>query len=175
MQEERAKLRKVHAEPITPSSLPMLPKEEMVPNKHMRNLVELPLRSAHTLVAIGYIEHYGQQKLVVKLENGILCQAGDNLEEQKEQLLDRCSIIITKIRVNNSTKRKFAVLKSYNAGIGLAYWTMKKYRCCLRTRYVKQSKSWTLSLWSIKDRNANLYSQKTEQCTKSNDPSWKIQ
>ena len=47
---------------------------------------ELPLCSTHTVVAIGHIEHYGQEKLVVKLDDGILYQAGDNIEQQKEQL-----------------------------------------------------------------------------------------
>lgn len=42
------------------------------PNKHThrRNLTPLPPEFA-ALVKISYIEHYGQQKLVDKLENGI--------------------------------------------------------------------------------------------------------
>ncbi|CAB4013170.1 Hypothetical predicted protein [Paramuricea clavata] len=110
IREQTAMLTKMQAEPKTASkALPILTREEMVPYKHMRNLAELSLGSTHTLVAIGYIEHYGQEKLVVKLSYGILYQAGDNLEGQKEQLLDDCRVIITKIRVNHSTKRKFAV------------------------------------------------------------------
>jgi hypothetical protein len=50
----------------------------------MRNVAELPLASTNTLVAIGYIEHYGQEKLVIKLADGILYQAGDNLEEHEK-------------------------------------------------------------------------------------------
>ena len=112
LQEQTAKLKKMHAEPTMPSkALPILTREEMVPYKHMRNLAELPLRSIHTVIAIGDIEHYGQKKLVVKLDDGINYKAGDHLEEQKEHVVDGCRIIITKILANNSTRRKFAVCK----------------------------------------------------------------
>ena len=74
------------------------------------------VRPIPSYVAIGHIEHYGQQKLVVKLDDGILYQAGDNLEQQKEQLKNGCNIIINKIRVNNSTKRKFSICKIVQRG-----------------------------------------------------------
>jgi hypothetical protein len=61
-------------------------------------------------MAMGYIEHFGEQKLVVKLENGVLYQAGNNLEEQKEQFTARCKIIVSKTKLS-STKKKFAVCK----------------------------------------------------------------
>lgn len=86
----------------------------MVPYKHMRNLAELPL---HTFTAIGYIDHYGSEKLAAKLGDGILHQAGDNLEQQKEQLGNGCKIIIHKVRVNNSTNKKFAICKLYKEQI----------------------------------------------------------
>ena len=70
----------------------------------------------HTVVAVGHIEHYGQQKLVVKLGDGILYHAGESLEQQKEQLKNGCNIIINKVRVNNSTKRKFAICKIVQRG-----------------------------------------------------------
>ena len=54
---------------ISVESPPFLAREKMVPYKHMQNLAELPLGSTHTVTAIGYIDHYGQQKL-----HG--CQAG---------------------------------------------------------------------------------------------------
>ena len=89
----------------------VLAREEMVPYKHMRNLAELPLGSSHTVMAVGYIDHYGREKLVVKLDDGILYQAGGNLEQQKEKLRNGCKIIIIRVRVNNSAKRKFAICK----------------------------------------------------------------
>ena len=41
----------------------------------------LPLGSTHTVTAIGYIDHCGQEKLVVKLDDGILYHAEDNLKQ----------------------------------------------------------------------------------------------
>ena len=87
----------------------------MVPYKHIRNLTKLPLGSMHTLVAIGYIEHYVQEKLVVKLDDGALYQAGDHLEEQKEQLTAECEIIISKTKLS-STRKKFAICKVVQRG-----------------------------------------------------------
>ena len=75
----------------------------------------MPVGSTHTVAAIGYIEHYGQQKLAVKLQDGIVYQAGENLEGQKEQLMDGC-----KIRINNTklsaTRKKFADCKVVQRG-----------------------------------------------------------
>ena len=115
IQEEKLKMACVDST-ISAESPPFLVREEMVPYKHMQNLADLPLASTHTIVAVGHIEHYGQQKLVVKLDDGILYQAGDNLEQQKEQLKNGCNIIINKVRVNNSTKRKFAICKIVQRG-----------------------------------------------------------
>ena len=111
MRDEEAKLRLLVTHSMTSSNAPpLLTREEMVPYKHMQNLAELPFGSIHTVVGIGYIEHYGQERLVVKLDNGrIYGQAGENLEQQKEQLMDGCKIVINKVRVNNSTKRKFTI------------------------------------------------------------------
>ena len=115
IQEEKSKMACVDST-MPVDSPPVLAREEMVPYKHMQNLAELPLGSTHTVVAVGHIEHYGQQKLVVKLGDGILYQAGENLEQQKEQLKNGCNIIINKARVNNSTKRKFAICKIVERG-----------------------------------------------------------
>ena len=82
MREEKSKM--TSADSTIPVESPPVPtREEMVPYKHMRNLAELPLGSTHTVTAIGYIDHYGQQKLVIKLEDGISYQAGEHLERQK--------------------------------------------------------------------------------------------
>lgn len=96
--------------------LPQLAREEMVPYKHCKNLAELPLGSIYTVVAIGYSEHYGQQKLVVKLDDGSLYQAGPHVEENKEQLADGWRLVIHKVRLNISTRRKFAVCKIVQRG-----------------------------------------------------------
>lgn len=91
IQDEEAKLRQLVAHTMSPSKvLPLLSREEMLPYKHMQNLEEPPLGSTHIVVGIGHIEHYGQEKLVVKLNNSTIYQTRDNLEQQKEQLMDGC-------------------------------------------------------------------------------------
>ena len=87
----------------------------MVPYKYMRNLVELPISSTHTVTAIGYIEHYGQEKFVVKLDDGVIYRGGDDLEEHKEQLTGGCKILISKTRLS-STRKKFAICKIRQRG-----------------------------------------------------------
>ena len=114
IQEEKSKMASAHLT-MPVESPPVLTREEMVPYKHMRNLAELPLGSTHTVTAIGYIEHYGQQKLVVKLGDGILYQAGENLERQKEQLTEMCKIVISKTKLSQ-TRKKFAVCKIVQHG-----------------------------------------------------------
>ena len=114
IQEEKSKM--ASADLTMPvESPPVLTREEMVPYKHVRNLAELPLGSTHTVTAIGYIEHYGQQKLVVKLGDGILYQAGENLERQKEQLTEMCKIVISKTKLSQ-TRKKFAICKIVQHG-----------------------------------------------------------
>ena len=73
-------------------------------------MVELPVGSVHAVAGIGYAKHYGQDKLVVQLENGVSYQAGEFLEASKDSLLNGCKIIIEKNRVDSS-KRKYVVCK----------------------------------------------------------------
>ena len=114
IQEEKLKM--ACADPTrSVDSPPVLAGEEMVPYKHMQNLAELPLGSTHTIIAIGYIEHYGQQKLVVKLADGQTYQAGEYLAEKKEQLTEMCQIVISKTKLS-PTRKKFAVCKIVQHG-----------------------------------------------------------
>ena len=115
IQEEKSKM--ACADPtISAESPPFLVREKMVPYKHMQNLAELPLGSTHTDTAIGYIDHYGQQKLVVKLDDGITYQAGEHLERQKEQLTEMCKIVISKTKLL-PTRKKFAVCSCTKRGL----------------------------------------------------------
>ena len=101
-QEEKLKMACAYST-LSVESPPVLTREEMVPYKHMRDLAELPLGSTHTVTAIGYIDHYGQKKLVVKLDDGILYQAGEYLEEKKEKLKDMCKIVIFKTKLSQTS------------------------------------------------------------------------
>ena len=70
LQEQTAKLKKMHAEPTMPSkALPILTREEMVPYKHMRNLAELPLRST-------YMHRYCNRRHRALWAKETGCQAG---------------------------------------------------------------------------------------------------
>ena len=95
--------------------VPLLTREEMIPYKRVKNLADLPLGATHAVEAMGCIDHYGQQRLVVKLDDGELYQAGEDLEQQKEQLTYRCKIIITKTKLS-STRKKFALCKIVQPG-----------------------------------------------------------
>ena len=96
-------------------SPPVLAREETVPYKHMKNLAELLLGSPHTIIPIGYIEHYGQEKLVLKLDDSTTYQAGEYLEEKKERLTEMCKIVISKTKLPQ-TRKKFAVCKTVQHG-----------------------------------------------------------
>ena len=48
------------------------------------------------MTGIGYAKHYGQDKLVVQLDNSVSYLAGEFLEACKDRLLSSCKIIIEK-------------------------------------------------------------------------------
>ena len=93
--------------------LPAIP--VWVPYKSLNNLAELPIRSVHAVSGIGYTKHYGQDKLVVQLENGVSYQAGEFLEACQDSLLNGCKIIIEKLRLDKA-RRKSAVCKIVQKG-----------------------------------------------------------
>ena len=64
---------------------------------------------------IGYAKHYGQDKLVVQLENGVSYQAGEFPETCKDSLLNGCKIIIENLRLDK-TRRKSSVCKVVQKG-----------------------------------------------------------
>ncbi len=83
--------------------------------KNIQNLTDLPVGTCKEVLASGHVCHYGQNKLVVKLDNGNLYQAGDYLEEHEESLVSGCKIVIDKVRLNKA-RRKYAVCKIVQAG-----------------------------------------------------------
>ena len=86
-----------------------------VPYKALNNLAELPIGSVHDVSGIGYAKHYGKDKLVVQLDNGVSYQAGEFLETCKDSLVNGCKIIIEKCRVDSS-KRKYVLCKIVEKG-----------------------------------------------------------
>lgn len=80
----------------TSTALPNIP--IMVPFKHFPSLSELPVGTCREIIASGYASHYGQNRLVVKLADDNLYQAGEYLEECKDALFSGCKIVIEKIK-----------------------------------------------------------------------------
>ena len=73
---------------VTTYSVEQLPAITVwLPYKALNNLTELPVGSVHVVTGIGYAKHYGQDKLVVQLDNGKTYQAGEFLEACKDRLL----------------------------------------------------------------------------------------
>ena len=86
-----------------------------VPYRALNNLAELPVGSVYVVTALGYAKHYGKDKLVVQLDNGVSYKAGEFLETCKDRLLGGCKIVIEKCRVDSS-KRKYVVCKIVEKG-----------------------------------------------------------
>lgn len=88
--------------------IPVIPPERMLPYRDLPNLCHLPKGSTHRVAGIAYTEYYGS-KLVVMLDDEKLYQAGDNLTEQRDKLIEGCEITIVKYRIHRSSRKKFAI------------------------------------------------------------------
>ena len=86
-----------------------------VPYKTLPNISELPIGSLCVVTGKGLANHYGQDKLVLQLENGLSYQAGEYLETCEQELLLGCKLLIEKHRVGSS-RRKYAVCKIVQSG-----------------------------------------------------------
>ena len=67
--------------------------------KHLPNLTELPIGSAHEVTGFGFQSHYGKDKLVVKLSDGQMYQAGEGLTGQHKNFFMGTKIVVVKHRV----------------------------------------------------------------------------
>ena len=90
-------------------------RENLLPYRDYPNLTTLPIGSVHKVDGWGFLKHYGTDRLVISLE-GKVYQAGENLEENVNQLKDLCTIKVDKVRANTSTKQKYAVCTVYEKG-----------------------------------------------------------
>ena len=87
-------------------------REELLPYRDYENIAVLSVGSVHKVDAIGEIIHYGISRLVVKIGEKVY-QAGQDLEEKKDQLLRECSIKIEKVRTNKTRHVKYAICTIY--------------------------------------------------------------
>ena len=78
---------------------PVIPRENLLPYKDYPNLTSLPIGSVHNVDGWGIIKHYETERLVVSVD-GKIHQAGDNMEENVNQLKHMCMVKIEKIRLN---------------------------------------------------------------------------
>ena len=124
---------------------PVIPRENLLAYRDYPNLIALPIGSVHNVDGWGFLKHYGIERLVISLD-GKIYQAGDNLEENINDLKYLCKIKIEKIRTNDKRHVKYAVCSVYEKG----YWTvlvdynkvqmlpkMRMNRCVLDVRDVE--------------------------------------
>ena len=97
-----------------------IPRESLLTYKDYINLVTFPLHSVHTVTAIGYIPHYGRERLVVQIKD-IFYQAGEDLERQVGELMSEATIRIEKIGTNRSTRIKYVICSVFKNGDWLAF------------------------------------------------------
>ena len=94
---------------------PVIPQENLLPYQDYSNLATLQIKSVHNVEAVGFVQHYGRERLVVSI-GGKIFQAGDDLEEKGNQLKTLCKIKIEKIRTNTKTRQKYAICSVYEKG-----------------------------------------------------------
>ena len=90
----------------------VIQRQDLLRYKEYDNLRCLPIGSVHRVVALGYIEHYGRERLVVKLGDKIY-QAGEDLESKVKQITKNCFLQTEKVKLNHSNRIKFAVCSIY--------------------------------------------------------------
>lgn len=73
------------------------------------NLIDLPQGSIHTVLSMCHVLYRNKQRLVVKLDNETMYQAGRYLEENKEKLKKDCKIKIGKMKNEPSSRHKYAM------------------------------------------------------------------
>merc|ERR1711867_156536 len=93
----------------------IIPRENLLPYKDYPNLIALPIGSVHNVDGWGFVKHYGTERLVISLD-GKIYQAGDDLEENINELKYLCKIKIEKIRTNTKRHVKYAVCSVYEKG-----------------------------------------------------------
>ena len=91
---------------------PIIPRENLLRYKDYPNRIALPIGSVHNVDGWGFVKHYGTQRLLISLD-GKIYQAGDNLEEQVNQLKYLSKIKIEKIRKSKKNNCKYAICSVY--------------------------------------------------------------
>ena len=117
VKEEQEEEEKMEEKPVDNADTvtPVIPRENLLPYQDYPNLNALPIGSVHNVDGWGFVKHYGRGRLVISLDEKIF-QAGENLEENVDQLKNLCKIKIEKIRTSKQNKCKYAVCSVYEKG-----------------------------------------------------------
>ena len=113
-QEEEEKMEELPVDNVD-TVTPVIPRENLLPYQDYSNLATLQIKSVHNVDTLGFVQHYGRERLVVSI-GGTIFQAGDDLEENVDQLKNLCKIKLEKIRTNKNTKQKYVVCSVYERG-----------------------------------------------------------
>ena len=89
-------------------SIAVVPRNELLQYKDYDNLSRKPLDSLLKVEAIGWIQYYGKERLLIKIGDEFY-QAGADLENKVENIVSGCYLRIQKFRVAPTTRQKYAV------------------------------------------------------------------
>ena len=106
---------KISEEVVENDLTQIIPRENLLNYREYPNLTSFPVDSVCNIDGLGYIKHYGTERLVVSVD-GKVYKAGKYLEENVKQLKHLCKIKIKKVRTDTSGRVKFAVCSVFKKG-----------------------------------------------------------
>ena len=109
----------------TENNVDIIPLNPLLQYREYENLSILLVGSAHKISAIGHARSYGRERLIVKIGERIY-QAGEYIEAKLPILKKNTIIKIEKIRLNKSTRTKYAICSIYEPGDWTAHVDYKK-------------------------------------------------
>ena len=102
---------------VTPirNAMQVISRDNLLNYRDYKNLADLPAKSVHIITGIGFITHYGKERLVVMVKDTIY-QAGEDLQSKADGLRTQDMWIrIEKIATNRATRNKFAVCSIHDS------------------------------------------------------------
>ena len=106
--ESKKKVEESLKEESTKETILIVPRNELLQYSDYENLTTKPIDSLLQVEAIGWIHHYGKERLVVKI-GGKFFKAGVDLENKAADIMRFCYIRLKKFRVNVNTRQKYAI------------------------------------------------------------------
>ena len=97
------------------TAIPVKPREELLPYRENPELSALPIGVIKKIEALGWVEWHGKDCLLVQVD-GVMHQAGIDLESKDSELATESYIRIDKHRFNRNTRRKYALCTVIQSG-----------------------------------------------------------